>query len=68
MYSSDDLPEFPSSPGDFSPLAYVRPVQTDKGIAFGVYAADGTQLATFSSRDAAMCAARQHNLEPVLIH
>lgn len=52
----------------FLPQAYVRPVQTDRGAAYGVYAADGTQLALFNSQDAAFYAARQHDLEPVLIH
>jgi len=37
-------------------------------LAFAVCASDGTQLALFSSRDAAMIAARQHDLEPVHIH
>ena len=50
------------------PLAYVRPVRTDKGLVYGVFSADGMQLALFSSRDAAYYSAKQHDLEPVLIH
>ena len=53
---------------DLSALAYVRPVTTDQGTGFAVCAADGTQLAVFSTRDAAYFAARQHDLEPVLTH
>jgi len=49
-------------------LAYIRPVHTDKGDGYGVFAADGTQLAIFSNRDAAYFAAKQHDLEPVHIH
>ncbi len=49
-------------------LAYVRPVRTEKGIGYGVFAADGTQLAVFGSRDAAYFAAKQQDLEPVHIH
>ena len=45
-------------------MAYIR--QVDNGYA--VYAADGTQLAVFESRDAAFFTARQHNLEPVNIN
>ncbi len=54
---------------DLSALAYVRPVTTEQGgSGFAVCAADGTQLAVFSTRDAAYFAARQHDLEPVLTH
>ena len=45
-------------------VAYIRQVQD----GYGVFAADGTQLAVFESRDAAYYTARQHNLEPVSIH
>lgn len=49
-------------------LAYVKPIATDRGRGYAVCASDGTQLAVFSSKDAAFFAARQHDLEPVLIH
>lgn len=49
-------------------VAYVRPVITDKGKSYAVCAADGTQLALFDSEDAAFFSAKQHDLEPVLIH
>ena len=50
------------------PVAYVRPVDTDQGIHYAVCTADGTQLAVFASQDAAYFAAKQHDLEPMLIH
>ena len=53
---------------DATPVAYVRPVITEQGKNYGVYTADGTQLALFSTQDAAYFAAEQHDLEPVLIH
>lgn len=53
---------------DSSPIAYVRPVVTEQGKNYAVYTSDGTQLAVFSTRDAAYFAAKQHDLEPVLIH
>jgi hypothetical protein len=53
---------------DASPVAYVRPVMTDKGAGFAVCAGDGTQLAIFPTRDAAYFAAKQHDLEPVHLH
>ena len=53
---------------DSLPIAYVRPVVTDKGTNYAVCTSDGTQLAVFSTRDAAYFAAKQHDLEPVLIH
>lgn len=51
---------------NFSELtfAYLRPVET--GVA--VYNANGEQLAIFKTRDEAFFAARQHDLEPVLLH
>ncbi len=53
---------------DSLPIAYVRPVMTDKGVNYAVCTADGTQLAVFLTQDAAYFAAKQHDLEPVLIH
>lgn len=50
------------------PIAYVRPVMTDKGKHYAVCTADGTQLALFPTQDAAYFAAKQHELEPMLIH
>lgn len=49
-------------------VAYVRPVITEKGKSYAVCAADGTQLALFDSEEAAFFSAKQHDLEPVLIH
>lgn len=53
---------------DASPIAYVRPVMTEKGVNYAVCSADGTQLAVFTTQDAAFFSAKQHDLEPVLIH
>ena len=50
------------------PIAYVRPVITENGKNYAVYTADGMQLAVFSTQDAAYFAAKQHDLDPVLIH
>lgn len=50
------------------PVAYVRPVDTENGKHYAVCTADGTQLAIFASQDAAYFAAKQHDLEPMLIH
>jgi hypothetical protein len=53
---------------DTLPVAYVRPVMTEHGKNYAVCTADGTQLALFATQDAAYFAAKQHDLEPVLIH
>ena len=53
---------------DALPVAYVRPVMTDSGKNYAVCTADGTQLAVFPTQDAAFFAAKQHDLEPTLIH
>lgn len=66
--NSTSLISLPTGFTEHSALAYVRPVQTDQGSGYGVYSADGTQLAVFSTQDAAYFAAKQHDLEPVLIH
>jgi hypothetical protein len=49
-------------------MAYVRPLPTPEGAAFGIFSADGTQLGQAPSRDVAMAVARQHDLEPVSVH
>ena len=49
-------------------LAYVRPLPTPEGAAFGIFSADGTQLGQAPTRDVAMAVARQHDLEPVSVH
>ena len=51
-----------------STLAYVRPVITENGKSYAVCSADGTQLALFATEEAAYFTAKQHDLEPVLIH
>lgn len=50
------------------PVAYVRPVITENGKGYAVCTADGTQLALFATQDAAYFAAKQHDLDPVLLH
>ncbi len=49
-------------------IAYVRPVMTETGKNYAVCTADGTQLAVFGTQDAAYFAAKQHDLEPTLVH
>jgi hypothetical protein len=53
---------------DSATIAYVRPVMTENGKNYAVCTADGTQLALFATQDAAYFAAKQHDLEPTLIH
>jgi hypothetical protein len=50
------------------PVAYVRPIMTEQGKSYAVCTTDGTQLAVFATQDAAYFAAKQHDLEPVLLH
>jgi hypothetical protein len=49
-------------------VAYVKPVTVEGANAFGVYAADGTEIAIMADRDIAMAAIRQHDLAPVSVH
>jgi len=65
-------------PADFAALgiqhiAYIKPALTaaeEGGVAYGyaIHAADGTQMAVLPSRDVAMAAVLQHDLEPVSVH
>ncbi len=63
-----ELNELIAGLADVGNAAYIKAVPKGKGTGFGLYAADGTQLATFPSREAAYFTARQHNLEPVSVH
>lgn len=49
-------------------VAYVRDVEVDGGTAFGIFAANGQQLAVMPDRDAAVAAAWENGLAPVTIH
>lgn len=49
-------------------VAYIKPVKEEDQISYAVYAADGSQLAIFPTRDAAFYTARQHDLEPLDVH
>jgi len=70
MDSSENNTAIIKSSMNFSELtfAYLRPVATAQGKGFAVCTANGEQLAVFDTRDAAFFAARQHDLEPVLLH
>lgn len=48
-------------------LAYIRPVDTPAGLAWGIYAANGTQLGFAPERDLAFAAAVQNDLLPVSV-
>ncbi len=49
-------------------LAYVKPVFEEEETCYVVYAADGTELASFDSMDEAFLSVKRHNLTPVNIH
>ena len=51
-----------------SDLAYVRPIEIDGQSLFGVFAADGSQLAVLPSREVADATIRRNDLEPVSVH
>ena len=46
-------------------LAYVKPITLDGGQGFAVHAANGTRLAVLATREAAVMAARQNDMEPL---
>ena len=49
-------------------MAYLRQITVDGTPGFGIFAADGTQLAFAPSRALAVAAVREHDLEPVSVH
>ncbi len=49
-------------------IAYVRPVLTDQGVAFGIFSANGTEMGIVANRDVAFAVVRQHDMEPVSVH
>jgi hypothetical protein len=52
-------------------VAYVRLLDTEApedNDAVGIFAADGTQMATVANRDVAFAAIRQHDMEPLSVH
>jgi len=70
-HSTDKLRSI--SPEDFALLgmqdvAYVKRVTVDDETAFGIFAADGTQVALLPDRAVAFAAVRQHEMQPVSVH
>ncbi|HVR65324.1 MAG TPA: DUF1150 family protein [Verrucomicrobiae bacterium] len=49
-------------------VAYIKPVEIDGTAAFGIFAADGKQLAIVPTYETAIVTARQNDLEPVTVH
>jgi hypothetical protein len=49
-------------------LAYIRPVVENGQHLFAVHAADGTRLGLLPTRDIAVSALLEHDLEPVALH
>jgi hypothetical protein len=50
-------------------MAYIKRVAGSDGVVgFGVYAADGTQVALLPDREVAFATVRQHELEPLSVH
>lgn len=49
-------------------MAYIKPVIEGTFTSYAVFAADGTKLAAFDSRESAYYNAVRHNLEPVSLH
>lgn len=49
-------------------IAYVKATRIDGQEVFAIHAADGTQLAVMPSRETALAAVRQNDMEPVSLH
>ncbi|MCK5445944.1 MAG: DUF1150 family protein [Rhodospirillaceae bacterium] len=62
------LAQFDLASWGIEDVAYVKPLEQDGETSYGIYAADGTELATVESRDTAMITVRQNELEPLSVH
>ena len=49
-------------------IAYVRPIMTPNGPAFGVFAANGVPMAVAADNSVARAAIVHHELAPVSVH
>ena len=49
-------------------VAYVKPIAIDGADAYGIFAADGTELAQMDNRDEAIVTIRQNDLEALSVH
>ncbi len=49
-------------------VAYVKPVFLEGEDAYGIFAADGTELAQVENRDEAIITIRQNDLEAMSVH
>jgi len=49
-------------------VAYVKPVDLEGEAVYGIFAADGTELATVDNRDEAFVTIRQNELEALSVH
>lgn len=49
-------------------IAYVKATHIDGQEVFAIHAADGTQLAVMPSRETALAAVKQNDMEPVSLH
>lgn len=49
-------------------LVYIRAINEPNSKGFAICSADGTQLAVLPNYEAAYFTARQHDLDPVMVH
>lgn len=49
-------------------VAYVRPISQESAVGYGIYAANGAQIATTTDSASALGFLVQHDLMPVVLH
>ena len=49
-------------------IAYVRPVIANGQRVYGIFGADGSQMAVAADRDVAFAVVRQNGMDPVSVH
>lgn len=68
VYDGDGTTAPAPATADMSIQGYIRPVMEEGMFGYGVYSADGKQLAVFATAQSAFFAARQHDLDANLVH
>jgi len=62
------LAQFDLATWGIEDVAYVKPVDGEQGEAYGIFAADGTELAQMDNRDEAIVTIRQNDLQALSVH
>ena len=67
-FEQNGLTRFDLANWGIEDVAYVKPIDAEGENAYGIFAADGTELAQMDNRDEAIITIRQNDLEALSVH